>query len=91
MNEESQLSIQKRKNKDGTTSFVARVRNEYGKQFSQTFRKRGDAVQWEARETLKLATGDWISPYRGKFDRGGVGRAVEPHTGPFAAILTGQR
>ena len=64
--ESPDVSIQKCANKDGTTSFIARVRNEYGKQQSQTFRKRADAVTWEAREKLAMATGDWISPERGK-------------------------
>ena len=41
MNEESQLSVQKRRNTNGTTSWIARVRDEYGKQFRRRIRHFG--------------------------------------------------
>ncbi len=51
------VSIQKRTNKNGTTSYVARVRDARGKQHNHTCSKRADAVKWHAAKITELATG----------------------------------
>jgi hypothetical protein len=51
------VPIQTRKNKNGTTSYVARVRDARGKQHNRVFPKRADAVKWHAANITELATG----------------------------------
>lgn len=51
------MSVQARKNKNGTMSYVARVRDQTGRQANRVFPKRADAKKWEAQKLLEFAAG----------------------------------
>ena len=59
------VSIQKRKTKDGTTTYLARCPHRTGA-IGKTFSKRGLAVSWLAEQAVEHRFGTWVDPNAGK-------------------------
>lgn len=58
------MSIERRHTRMGEVRFVARVKNGGRLVTSKTFRRRGDAVNWEREQYRRLAFGEFIPPTR---------------------------
>jgi len=58
------MSIERRHTRAGEARFIARVKSGGRLVTSKTFRRKGDAINWEREQYRRLAFGEFIPPAR---------------------------